>query len=130
MHLEPTVFVVDDDPAVRDAMTLLLTVLGYGVESYASARQFLQNYDPSRPGCLLLDIYMPGMDGLELQKVLGERGIRLPVIILTGHGDRVLARQAMARGAVAFLEKPVSSPILVEQIEKAMKSAGAPKPPP
>ncbi len=116
-----TVFVVDDDSAIRDALQLLLTVSGYRVELYASASQFLESFQSPRPGCLLLDIYMPGMDGLDLLEELKNRNIPLPIIMFTGHGDRKLARQALNNGVMAFLEKPFTSQALIKQIEKALK---------
>ncbi|MFQ5617528.1 MAG: response regulator transcription factor [Rhodospirillales bacterium] len=120
MTPEPTVFVVDDDQAVRRFLCGLIASVDLRVEAYASAREFLDAYEPGRPGCLLLDIRMPGMSGLELQKELTERAIRLPVIILTGHGDVQVAVHAMKAGAVDFIEKPFNNELLLDRIQKAV----------
>jgi FixJ family two-component response regulator len=106
MHAEATVFVVDDDPGVRNLLQALFESVRCPVESYASAREFLQSYDPVRPGCLVLDLRMPGMSGLELLRLLPGRGISLPVIIITGYGDVGAAVKAMKLGALDFLQKP------------------------
>jgi two-component system response regulator DctR len=101
-----TVFLVDDDEAVRDALQLLLSASGLQVQSFVSAESFLDYYQPEYPGCLLLDIRMPGMSGLQLQEVLLARGIRLPIIFITAHGDIPTAVDAVKKGAVQFIEKP------------------------
>lgn len=121
MAAEPTVFVVDDDAAVRESLAMLLESAGLRVESYVSAREFLAEGDLSRPGCLILDIRMPGLSGLDLQDVLVERGVQLPVIMLTGHGDVPAAVRAMRGGAVDFLEKPFDSEVLLERIRQAFE---------
>jgi len=100
------VFLVDDDDAVRDALQLLLTVSGLQVRPFASAEAFLEYYRPEYPGCLVLDVRMPGMSGLKLQEVLLARRIPLPIIFITAHGDIPSAVDAIKRGAVAFIEKP------------------------
>lgn len=120
MTPEPTVFVVDDDHAVRRFLCGLIASVDLRVEAYASAREFLDAYEPGRPGCLLLDIRMPGMSGLELQKELAERAIDLPVIILTGHGDVQLAVHAMKAGAVDFIEKPFNNELLLDRVQNAV----------
>ncbi len=120
MTPEPTVFVVDDDQAVRRFLCGLIASVDLRVEAYASAREFLDAYEPGQPGCLLLDIRMPGMSGLELQKELAERAIDLPVIILTGHGDVQVAVHAMKAGAVDFIEKPFNNELLLDRIQKAV----------
>ena len=120
MTPEPTVFVVDDDRAVRRFLCGLIASVDLRVEAYASAREFLDAYEPGRPGCLLLDIRMPGMSGLELQKELAERAIGLPVIILTGHGDVQLAVHAMKAGAVDFIEKPFNNELLLDRVQNAV----------
>ncbi len=120
MTREPTVFVVDDDEAVRRFLGGLIASVGLRVEAYASAREFLDAFEPGAPGCLLLDIRMPGMSGLELQKELAEREVRLPVIILTGHGDVQVAVHAMKAGAVDFIEKPFNNELLLDRIQKAV----------
>src|SRR5690606_15945615 len=103
---EPTVFVVDDDRAVREALTFLIESVDLRCESFASAQEFLESYDPHRAGCLLLDVRMPGMSGLDLQIKLKERNSALPVIFITGHGDVPMAVEALHRGAFDFLQKP------------------------
>ena len=105
---EPTVFVVDDDEAMRDALYTLVRSVGLRTSLHVSADEFLARYDPGQPGCLVLDVRMPGMSGLELQDWLAKRGIDLPVIVITGHGDIPMAVQAMRAGAVDFLQKPSS----------------------
>jgi FixJ family two-component response regulator len=100
------VFLVDDDDAVRDALQMLLTVSGLQVRGFASAESFLEYYRPEYPGCLILDIRMPGMSGLKLQEELLERRINLPIIFITAHGDIPTAVDAVKRGAVEFIEKP------------------------
>ena len=120
MTPEPTVFVVDDDEAVRRFLSGLIASVGLRIEAYASAREFLDACDPDRPGCLLLDIRMPDMSGLELQKELKSRGIHLPVIILTGHGDVQVAVRAMKAGAVDFLEKPFNNQQLLDRVQQAV----------
>ncbi len=120
MKHEPTLFLVDDDRAVRDALSLYLGSKGVRVTSYSSAHEFLQAYDPDRPGCLLLDIRMPGMDGLELQDALATSGVRIPIIFITGHGDVSMAVRAIKKGASDFLEKPFDNEALLACIKKAM----------
>lgn len=119
-HLvDNTVFIIDDDPAVRDALGLLLSLRGYRTAFFADGADFLQAWKPDLRGCLLLDIRMPGMDGLSLQRVLREQGCELPVIIITGHGDVDSARDAFRNRAVDFLEKPLQEDSLVKAIEEA-----------
>ena len=120
MKLEPAVFVVDDDPAVRTSMAFLVKTVGLQVETFASAADFLDELDPDRPGCIVLDIRMPGMSGLDLQDELGLREIDLPIIIVTGYGDVSMAVRAMKTGAVEFLEKPVAEQVLLDQIQRAV----------
>jgi len=120
MTNEPTVFVVDDDDAVRRFLTGLIRSIDLTVEDYASAKDFLDAYEPGRPGCLLLDVRMPGMSGLELQRELAERSIELPVVILTGHGNVPVAVQAMKAGAVDFIEKPFNNELLLDRIQTAV----------
>ena len=117
---EPTVFVVDDDPAVLRGLRLLVKSVKLNVETYLSAQEFLDSYDPARPGCLVLDMRMPGMSGLELQEILRTRNISIPVIIITGYGKVPAAVQAMKKGAVDFLEKPFNDQVLVDQVQKAV----------
>src|SRR5436190_21472270 len=102
----PTIFVVDDDDAVRDALRLLLKSVGLTPTLFESASEFLRIYEPEQHGCLVLDVRMPGMSGLELQHELNIRGAMIPVIFITGHGDVPMAVQAMQHGAFDFLQKP------------------------
>jgi RNA polymerase sigma factor (sigma-70 family) len=120
MSREPTVFVVDDDPALTDGLKLLLTAAGLRVETFPNAQAFLAEYRAERPGCVVADIRMPGMSGLELQERLVTDGVGIPVIILTGHGDVSAAVRALKAGAVDFLEKPFNAQTLLEQINKAI----------
>jgi RNA polymerase sigma factor (sigma-70 family) len=114
-----TVFIVDDDPAVRDALSLLLGIQDYRVAVFGDAESFLKAYKSTWRGCLVLDIRMPGMDGLTLQKHLAELGSELPVIIMTGHGDVASAREAFRAFAVDFLEKPLDHRKLLAAIADA-----------
>ena len=116
---ENTVFIVDDDAAVRDALGLLLSLNGYRTAFFADAAAFLRTLSPNLYGCILLDIRMPGIDGLTLQKMLLERGCNLPVLIITGHGDVDSARAAFRSNAVDFLEKPLQEAQLIRAIEEA-----------
>ncbi len=117
---DPIVFIVDDDPAIRESLQWLLESEGFGVETYASAETFLNAYDPNQPGCLVLDIRMRGMSGLELQAKLARESCALPVIMITGHGDIPMAVRAVKAGVVDFLEKPVPDEVLVRQIRHAL----------
>lgn len=121
MKGEPVVFVVDDDQAMRSSLEWLIESVGMKVETYASAGVFLDNYYPGRAGCLLLDVRMPGMSGLELQSYLAREEIRIPVIIITGHGDVGMAVKAMKAGAVDFIEKPFHDDALLASIETALQ---------
>ena len=117
---EPTIFIVDDDEAMRDSLKWLIESIGMKVESYASADAFLNSYYPGRSGCLLLDVRMQGMSGLELQEYLIENAIYIPVIIITGHGDVPMAVRAMKSGAVDFIEKPFNDELLLDAIRNAL----------
>ncbi|MFN3792837.1 response regulator transcription factor [Massilia sp.] len=125
MDRHHTVYIVDDDAAVRDALGLLLSLHGYRTAFFSDADSFLQAWTSEASGCLLLDIRMPGMDGLSLQKTLRELGSRLPVLIITGHGDVHSAREAFRSEAVDFLEKPLQEGPLVAAIEEALARAAA-----
>lgn len=114
-----TIFIVDDDAAVRDSLSLLLGVLDYRVAVFGDAESFLKAYKPEWRGCLLLDIRMPGMDGLSLQKQLQSQGSTLPVIVMTGHGDVASAREAFRALAIDFLEKPLDQKRLLAAITEA-----------
>lgn len=118
-HEVNTVFIVEDDPSVRDALGLLLGLQGLTVALFADAESFLAARRPDWYGCLLIDIRMPGMDGLTLQKRLLESGCWLPVIVMTGHGDVDSARRAFRAQAVDFLEKPIDHDRLMRAIEEA-----------
>ena len=117
-----TVFIVDDDEDVRDALSMLMRAAGLHAETFASAREFMQRLNPRDFGCLILDIRMPGMTGLELQSELHKRRIRLPIIFLTGHGDVPLAVRAMKAGAVDFIQKPLDEHRLVMAVMNALRS--------
>ncbi len=117
---QPTVFLVDDDAAVRDALALLLSLKGFRTQVFASAENFLSTYRPAWRGCLLTDLRMPGLSGLELQQTLVARGISLPVVLLTAHGDVSTTRTAMKAGAFDFLEKPVDDQLLVDVLQNAI----------
>jgi RNA polymerase sigma factor (sigma-70 family) len=121
----PTVFIVDDDPAISGSLKFLIETVGLQVETFASAQAFLNRYDPERPGCLVLDVRMPGMSGLELQAKLREKKCETPVLILTGYGDVPMAVRAMKNGAADFLQKPVSDQTLLEQIQNAIAKDAA-----
>lgn len=118
---EPTIFIVDDDAPVRDSLALLLGLKGYAIRSFASAEDFLTACQPDWHGCLLLDIRMAGMNGLELQQQLISRQIVLPIIFITGHGDVAAARAALKAGAADFLEKPLDDQILITTIADALE---------
>jgi len=115
-----TVFLVDDDAGVRQGLRFMLRAAGYCVEAFPSAHAFFEDYDPRRSGCLLLDVQMPHMSGLELQQRLNLRGWRIPVIFITGHGTVPLAIAAMKAGAFDFIEKPLREDSLLESIERAL----------
>ena len=115
-----TVFVVDDDAGMRDALVQLLETAGLQVESFTSGPDFLTAYESERPGCLLLDMAMPGMSGLEVQAALNTLGITIPIIFLTGHGDIPMAVRAVQAGAVDFLEKPIQGVALLERVRRAL----------
>lgn len=121
---EQTVFVVDDDAAVRDSIAELVESVGLKTEGFESGSAFLEAYRPERPGCLVLDVRMVEMSGLELQQRLTDLGAGIPVIMLTGHGDVPMAVQAMKAGAVDFLQKPYREQALLDSINAAL-SAGA-----
>jgi FixJ family two-component response regulator len=116
-----TVFVVDDDEAVRTSLRLLLKSVGLPVETFASAQEFLDQFDPLRAGCLVLDIRMPGMSGLELQQHLNDRHSIMPIVFITGHGDVPMAVEAMQAGAVDFIQKPFRDQDLIDRINRALE---------
>src|SRR5689334_14754891 len=119
-ELLPTVYVVDDDDAVRNSLKLLLKSAGIAAEAAASAQEFLSSYDVTAPGCLVLDVRMPGMSGLEMQHELNVRGAMIPVIFITGHGDIPMAVEAMQHGAFDFLQKPFRDQDVIDRVQKAL----------
>jgi FixJ family two-component response regulator len=126
MTLEPTVFVVDNDPAVRDSLQWLITSVDLPVKTFASAREFLDALKPNPVGCLLLDVRMPEMSGLELMREYSARFADLPVVVITGHGDVEMAVDAMKLGAFDFIQKPFKNQPLLDLVHKALnKSADA-----
>jgi FixJ family two-component response regulator len=120
-----TVFIVDDNPAVRDAIRWLVEQVGLNARTFDSARDFLAAYQPGMRGCLVLDIRMPGMSGIELQEKLAREHAHLPVIIVTGHGDVPVTVRAMKTGAFEFLQKPFNDHILVDAIQAALDKSAA-----
>jgi len=122
---EQTVFIVEDDAAVRDSLGLLLGLQGFRTQSFSCAEDFLRIYRPSWAGCLLLDVRMPGMNGLELQESLRDQGLALPVIFMTAHGDITTVRTALKSGATDFLEKPVDPTALLAAVRTALDADAA-----
>jgi FixJ family two-component response regulator len=116
------VFVVDDDAAVRDAIQSLIRSVGLYVEGFASAQDFLRSKRPDVPGCLVLDIRLPGFSGLQLQSKLADADIRIPIVFMTGHGDIPMTVKAMKGGAVEFLTKPFRDQDLLEAVQQALES--------
>jgi len=121
INVRPTIFIVDDDSAVRDALKLLLRSVGQAVETFGAGQEFLDAYNDDRAGCLVLDIRMPGMSGLELQQKLNEKHAILPIIFITGHGDVPMAVEAMQAGAVDFIQKPFRDQDLIDRINQALE---------
>jgi FixJ family two-component response regulator len=119
-HL-PTVYIVDDDDAVREALSALLGSVSLGHQSFASAEAFLAVANPRMRGCLLLDVRMPGMSGLELQRFLQDQGVALQVIIITGHGDVPMAVRALKAGASDFVEKPFNEQDLLDRVQTCLR---------
>ena len=125
MKREGTVFVVDDDEAVRRGLAALLGAKGYTVETFPTAEAFLAGPTPNPPACLLADVRMPGMSGLELQALLKQRGVRLPMVVITGHGDVAMAVAALKGGAVDFIEKPFDADAIVSAIAEGVRLSTA-----
>ena len=119
--IDPTVFIVDDDEAVRSALSFLLETENLHARSFDSAETFLESIDPTQPGCMLLDVRMPGLSGLELQQILRDKQIIIPVIIMTGYADVPMAVQAMKAGAVDFIEKPFDNDRLLQQVQNCLQ---------
>ncbi|MDH3335478.1 MAG: response regulator [Rhodospirillaceae bacterium] len=118
---DAVVFVVDDDEAVRESLSWLISSIGLKVETYPSAHDFLDGFSPEKHGCLIADVRMPGMNGLELQRRISDKASCLPVIVITGHGDVQMAVRAMKDGAFDFIEKPFSDNSIIEQVQKAVR---------
>ncbi|MEN8213085.1 MAG: response regulator transcription factor [Pseudomonadota bacterium] len=121
MSKSPTVFIVDDDEVVRDALTLLMESVGLEVVVFASAQEYLEQFDEELPGCLITDVRMPGISGLDLQARLAAENIHPPVIIITGHGDVPMAVRAVQAGAVDFLEKPFNNQAMLDCVHRAIE---------
>lgn len=119
---ESTVFIVDDDAAIRRSLRFLIESSGLSVETYGTAEEFLERYDPRRPGCLILDVRMPGMSGLNLQDELCNRHASLPIIVVTGYAEVPMAVRALQKGARDFIEKPFSDQTLIEKVRDAIAS--------
>lgn len=117
----PTIHVVDDDQAVRESIEWLIGSVGLDIQTYGSANEFLDNYTEDSLGCLILDVRMPGLSGLDLQHILSDRGIDLPIIFVTGHGDVPMAVRALKNGAVDFIEKPFNDQVLLDTIHSAVQ---------
>jgi len=120
-HEDGTVFLIDDDAGVRDSLSLLLSLKNISTQPFASADSFLETYTPERSGCVLTDLRMPGMTGLELQTTMRERHIELPIVVFTAHGDVATARAALKNGAFDFLEKPVDEAMLLDVLRNALR---------
>jgi RNA polymerase sigma factor (sigma-70 family) len=118
---DATVFLIDDDASVRDSLSLLLSLKGMRTQLFAAAETFLETYRPEWRGCVLTDLQMPTMNGLDLQRALLDRGITLPVVVLTAHGDVQTTRLAMKSGAFDFLEKPVNDEVLLDVLSNAIR---------
>lgn len=117
---KPTIFIIDDQQSVREALAEMLSVFGFDVETHASADAFLRAYEAPRPGCVVADVRMPGMDGIELVRELGRRAAALPVVLISGHADVPMAVAAIKAGAEDFIEKPVDDAQLVAAINRGL----------
>ncbi|MBA4709213.1 response regulator transcription factor [Aquitalea aquatica] len=120
-YMMPTVFIVDDDPAVRDSLALLIMAQGMRTVTFANALEFLENYTEGEIGCMVLDIRMPQITGLALQEKLVERGITIPIVFITGHGDIEQCRRAFQSGAIDFLTKPIDQNRLIDSLRKGIR---------
>ena len=121
----PVIYIVDDDPSMRKFLRRLVSLSGLQSETFTSAEEFLHSVHPDTPGCLLLDVMMPGLSGLDLQRELSRAGLHMPIIIITGHGDIPMSVQAMKAGAVSFLTKPLQNQELLDAIQEAANLARA-----
>ena len=126
MEAEKTVFLVDDDPAVRKALLAALEASDYKSEGFGSAKDFLDQFDPTKVGCLILDMRMPEMSGLELQARLLSLNAALPIIFITGHGDSQEAQKALEAGALAFMQKPFDLSQMLDKVDEAFSIADLP----
>ena len=120
-NVDEMVFVIDDDESIREALKSLIRSVGLSVETFASAHEFLQSQPPDVPACLILDVRMPGLSGLDLQRELSEANINIPIIFITGHGDIPMSVRAMKAGAVEFLTKPFRDQDLLDAIQQALE---------
>lgn len=122
MKQEPTVFIVDDDSSVREGLQMLLESAGHRVSVFVDAKSFLKYYEPGIPGCLVLDLQMPSVNGLELQELLSEKGMPPPIIFLTGHGNVPTAVRALKKGAIDFFQKPIADEQqLLDRVAEAIR---------
>ncbi len=121
--IKPTIYVIDDDSAVRDSLRWLIESADHEVQTFASTRAFLDQLELDHPSCILADVRMPGLGGIDLLGELAGRGIDIPVIIITGHGDIAMAVRAMKAGAFDFIEKPLDDNILLALVEKAISNS-------
>ena len=117
---DPIVFVVDDDPLIRDGLRCLIKSVGLHVETFGSSREFMQRRPSDAPGCLVLDVRLPGLSGLDLQRELNESNFQIPIIFMTGHGDIPMSVRAMKNGAQEFLTKPVPGQDLLDAVQQAI----------
>ena len=118
--IDSIVYVIDDDPSIREAVTSLIRSVGMSVQAFGSAKEFMTSKRPNAPACLVLDVRMPGLSGLELQRELTDAGIGIPIIFITGHGDIPMSVRAMKAGAVEFLTKPFRDQDLLDAIKQAI----------
>jgi len=121
---EPTVFIIDDDQEVREAIELLMDSVGLQAQSFDSAQSYLDGFDPSLPGCIVLDVRMKGMSGMDLQQRLSAEPLHPPIIVITGHGDVPMAVRAVKSGAVDFIEKPFNDQVLLDAVHRAFEQDG------
>jgi len=121
MKSEAAVYIVDDDPSIRRALQRVIESVGLAVKRYASAEEFLDKYDPAQAGCLVLDVRMPGVSGLDLQETLAAKDINLPIVFITAYGDVPMTARAMKAGAVDFIEKPFNEQELLDAINRAIE---------
>lgn len=127
-NIEPLVYVVDDEPSIRDSLAMLLRSVGLASRTFADAKSFLADFQPRPASCLVADVRMPGMSGIELQEALRARGAQLPIVIITGHGDIGMAVRAMKAGAADFIEKPFHDQTLLDAVHRALERSADPGP--